>query len=515
VAEREPVVIAVDQGTSSTKAIVVGPDGGIRKRASFAISRKDPAPGAVEQDADEIRDSVVAALTAAVEGESYDVRGIGLSNQRESAVIWDRATGRPLGPVLGWQDRRTAGRVAELEASGWAERIRESTGLTLDPMFSALKLEWLLDRVDPDRVAAARGDIAFGTIDSWLVFALTGEHRIELGNASRTQLLNLDTLDWDDEILDLLRIPRAAMPRVAASDEPTRPLKVDALPEGTRIHAILGDSHAALYAHGVRAPGPVKATYGSGSSIMGLAAPDVTTRETGSGGLVRTIAWGTPEPAFAFEGTIVSTGATVLWLANLLGMEPEQLSSFAQSVPDTQGVALVPAFGGLSAPWWDENATALVCGLGLGTQTAHLARAAFESVVHQTEDLFEAVERLMGVPIDAVLADGGPTRNDWLMQMQADFGQRRVLQSGVAELSATGAAHLAGIGCGIWSAGECLDLAREHRSFDAATDAASADAARSAWAGAVERSRFRPGTTAAASDTENAQNAEFEKENHV
>lgn len=495
--DRVPVVVAVDQGTSSTKAIVVGVDGVIRARAAIGISRKDPAPGHVEQDAIELRDSVIAAVTAAIEGHDFDVRGVGLSNQRESAVIWNRRTGEPLGPVLGWQDRRTASRVAELEASGWDVKIRAKTGLTLDPMFSALKLEWLLDQVDPDRTAASRGDIAFGTIDSWLVYTLTGEHRIELGNASRTQLLGLDSLDWDDEILGLFRIPRAVMPRIAPSNEPTEQIdSIDALPPGTRIHGILGDSHAALYAHGVRGPGQVKATYGSGSSIMGLTAEGAADRGAdGADALVRTIAWGTPEPAFAFEGTIVSTGATVLWLAGLLGIEPSQLSTFAQTVSDTQGVDLVPAFGGLSAPWWDEGAVALISGLGLGTQVAHLARAAFESVVHQTEDVFAAVESRLGAPIEAVLADGGPTQNEWLMQMQADYGQRRVLQSRVAELSATGAAHLAGVGCGLWDDHGCLALQRDRRSFDPVLDPDAARRRRGAWSEAVERSRYRPGAS--------------------
>ncbi|KAA9148935.1 glycerol kinase [Microbacterium lushaniae] len=492
-AERERAVIAVDQGTSSTKAIMIAGDGRILARFAVNISRRDPAPGCVEQDATEIFESVVTAVSRVSELSDADVLGLGLSNQRESAVIWDPRTGEPLGPMLGWQDRRTAARVSELQAQGWADRIRAKTGLNLDPMFSALKLEWLLDQVDPDREAARRGDIAFGTVDSWLVFRLTGEHRIEMGNASRTQLFNLEQRDWDEEILDLFRIPRAVMPRVASSDEPTgRITTIPALAEGVRIHGILGDSHAALYAHGVRTPGHVKATYGSGSSIMGLEAAD--TGDLGSCGLVRTIGWATPEPAFAFEGTIVSTGATVLWLANLVGVEPEQLSTFAQTVADTQGVALVPAFGGLSAPWWDDEAVALVSGLGLGTQVAHLARAAFESIVHQTEDLFSAVEEGLGGSIEAVLADGGPTRNAWLMQMQADYGQRRVLQSEIAELSATGAGHLAGLGCGLWSDDECLTLARERQAFEPAMAPDDARARRDDWRDAVARARFRAPT---------------------
>lgn len=490
-ADRDSVVIAVDQGTSSTKTIIVGMDGRIRNRATVTISRNDPAPGSVEQDAAEIRDSVISALTSVLDAQDVDVRAVGISNQRESALIWDRRTGEPLGPVLGWQDRRTSGRVAELAANGWDERIREKTGLTLDPMFSALKLEWLLDQVDPMREASERGDIAFGTIDSWLVFTLTGEHRIEMGNASRTQLFNLERLDWDNDILRELRIPRAIMPRVAASDEPTAPITgVPCLGDAVRIYGVVGDSHAALYAHGVRGAGQVKATYGSGSSIMGL--EGTQPRKAGGHGLVRTIAWASPEPAFAFEGTIVSTGATVLWLANLLGVETEQLSSFAQAVNDTQGVNLVPAFGGLSAPWWDEDASAIISGLGLGTQAAHLARAAFESVVHQTEDLFVAVEQELGAPIDVVLADGGPTKNPWLMQMQANFGHRRVLQSEVAELSATGAAHLAGVACGLWDEDTCSELPRDRSLFEPEISAERALVHRDAWTAAVARARFRP-----------------------
>lgn len=485
----EHVIISVDQGTSSTKAIMVARDGAIIRRVVRPVGRHDPAPGWVEQSATEIRDSVIEALDEIMRDCDVAVRGVGISNQRESALIWERESGAPLGPMLGWQDRRTAHRVAELASEGWDERIRKSTGLMLDPMFSALKLEWLLDQVDPDRSRSEQGEILFGTVDSWLVFNLTGEHRIEIGNASRTQLLNLRSGDWDDEILDLLRIPRSIMPRVARSDEHTRPITtVPALGEDTRITGVLGDSHAALYAHGVRDPGQVKATYGSGSSIMGL---DSSAGE-GSEGLVRTIAWAAPEPAFAFEGTIVATGATVLWLANLLGMDPEQLSELAQRSDGPHPVDLVPAFGGLSAPWWDEHAVALISGLGLGTRTEHLARAAFESIVHQTEDLFSAVERQLELKIDTVLADGGPTRNAWLMQMQADYGQRLVLQSEVAELSATGAAHMAGVSCGLWSETECLSLERPRREFAPRMPAETAGPLRDRWVDAIARSRFRP-----------------------
>ena len=488
-----PVIVAVDQGTSSTKTIVVDAQGRILSRASVKVSRVDARPGWVEQDAEEIKTSVISAITEALAGldGEVDIRGIGLSNQRESAVVWDRETGKALGPMLGWQDRRTVSRVAEYEDLGWGDIVRRKTGLPLDPMFSALKIQWLLDRVDPDRTASRAGRIAVGTVDSWLVHSLTGEHRIELGNASRTQLLNLESASWDPELLELFQIPIQCMPRLAASSEPTDPVVgVPALPPGTRIYGVLGDSHAALYAHGVRSPGQVKATYGSGSSVMGLLQPGAPAADDGRG-LVRTIAWADPDPVYAFEGTILSTGATLLWLGQLLGMGPGQLSAIAQTVPTSQGVDLVPAFAGLGAPYWDEKAVAVICGFGLGTQPAELAYAAFESVALQTEALFEAVEQLLGARIQTVLTDGGPTQNDWLMQLQADLSQRDIMRSNIAELSATGAAHLAGISSGLWSVNECARLPRETSLFLPGMDPLQSFVRKGRWQSAVARSRDR------------------------
>ena len=489
-----PVIVAVDQGTSSTKTIVVDAGGRILSRASVKISRSDPQPGWVEQNAAEITTSVTRSLTQAVDalydngGGEFDIRGVGLSNQRESAVVWNRATGEALGPMLGWQDRRTAGRVREFDDLGWSELVRRKTGLPLDPMFSALKIQWLLDRVDPERVLATAGQVAVGTVDSWIVYCLTNEHRIETGNASRTQLLNLETAQWDPELLELFRIPFQCLPRIAASNEPTDPIRgVAALPADTRIYGVLGDSHAALFAHGIRAPGQVKATFGTGSSIMGLMSPGAPD-ENDHRGLVQTIAWANPEPAYAFEGTILSTGATLLWLAQLLGLEVEQLNNLAQSASTSQGVDLVPAFAGLGAPYWDEKAVAVLSGFGLGTTAAELAHAAFESVALQTEDLLGAAERA-GAPIETVLADGGPTQNDWLMQLQADLSQREVVRSNTSELSATGAAHLAGISAGLWTVDECARLPRDSSIFLPKMDCESSLLRRERWRSAVSRSR--------------------------
>jgi glycerol kinase len=487
---RIPVVVAVDQGTSATKAVVIDHAGSIISRASVRVSRRDPRPGWVEQDPIEIRDSVIGAVETALDGLEVGVHGVGLSNQRESAVIWDRADGTPLGPLLGWQDRRTAPRAESLLDAGRAQRVRQVTGLPLDPMFSALKMQWLLDQVDPDRSRARAGRIAVGTVDSWLVWTLTGEHRIEMGNASRTQLLNLRTLDWDEELLELFDIPRRALPRLARSDEPTEPLSPFGIGQDARVCAVLGDSHAALYAHGARRPGRVKATYGSGSSLMGLL-DDMPAEAAGRGaGLVRTIAWADPNPAYAFEGTILSTGATILWLADVLGITPDELSKLAQSTTDSGGVDLIPAFSGLGAPWWDDKAVATISGMGLGTSAAELAHAAFESLALQTDDVLAAAESFLGATIEEVLVDGGPTQNDWLMQKQADLSQRRVVRSNITELSATGAADLAGTACGFWTAAECAALGRDRSSFLPRVSANIAHQRRNRWHQAIDRSRL-------------------------
>lgn len=486
-----PAILAIDQGTSSTKAVVIGAQGQVLGKTSVKIARHDPKPGYVEQDAAEILQSVRIAIDRVLSGIDVRILGLGLSNQRESAVIWDRRTGQPLGPVLGWQDRRTSAIVAKHEADGLGAIIQEKTGLPLDPMFSALKLQWLLDQVDPDRRAAKRGDIAIGTIDSWLISQLTGEHRIETGNASRTQLLNLHTMTWDPELLQEFRIPEQCLPRIAGSGEPSKPIVgVDKLAPDTRFHGVLGDSHAALFAQGVREAGAVKATYGSGNSIMGLEGSAKS--HPLSFGLARTVAWQLDEPVYALEGTVLSTGATVLWLSELLGVEPEVLSELAQSTPDSQGVDLVPAFAGIGAPWWDDKAVASLSGFGLGTSRPQIARAAFDSIVLQTEDVFAAMERCTGQTISTVLVDGGPTQNPWLMQLQADMSQRTVVRNEIAELSASGAAYLAGIGCELWSSEIENSIAKTTTTFSPQITSVMAATRQNTWHSALARARLRP-----------------------
>lgn len=489
--QSQAAVLAVDQGTSSTKAVLVGENGAVLGKSSIPISRRDPRPGWVEQSATQVRDSVIEALSTIMNDTAASIVGVGISNQRESALIWSRDSGGPLGPMLGWQDRRTADRATVLARRGLAESVRSKTGLPLDAAFSALKFQWLLDQIDPNRTLARAGRIAVGTVDCWIVHCLTGEHRIEIGNASRTQLLNLESTDWDDDLLDLFNIPRQCLPRIADSNEPSLPIREVPLLDGVRIHGVLGDSHAALFAHGARTSGQVKATYGSGGSVMGLT--ETLAAETPSSGLVQTIAWGLGEPKFAFEGTALSLGATLVWLSEMLGVELSQLSNQARQ--GAEGIDVVPAFTGLGAPYWDEQATALIAGLGLGTSAADVARGAFESVVLQIEALLRAAESDLKLSIDTLLADGGPTSNDWLMQTQADLSQRSVLRSNLAELSALGSAYLAGLSCDFWGESECLELPRDQSAFRPDIPPEIASSRWSRWEAAVQRSMFRPATS--------------------
>ena len=490
------VIVAVDQGTSSTKALAVDVAGNVVGWASVPIGLAHPRAGWVEQNADEIADSVVEAIRQALEDTpSAVVAGLALSTQRESAVLWDRVTGEAIGPVLGWQDRRTLDAARILEASGHGGLVRSLSGLPIDPMFSALKFAWLLDHVDPDRARAAAGELALGTVDAWLVHRLTGEFRIEAGNASRTALLDLATLDWSDELLELFRIPRAALPRIAASTEPAGP--VTALPsvlDGVRIHAVLGDSHAALFGHGARTPGAVKVTLGTGSSIMGL----VDSLDDAPAGLVTTIGWVDAVPAYAFEGNILSTGGTLVWLAELFGVTAADIAELAREAAASaspsdadpaHGVDLVPAFSGLGAPWWDETARAVICGFDLATTQADLARAALESVALQIEDVLAAAEDAGGARLGTILIDGGPASNDHLVQLLADLSQREVRRPDVAGLSALGAAHLAGIGAGVWTDADVLGFDRRSTLFTPALDPAAAAARRDRWHRAVGLSR--------------------------
>lgn len=479
------LVLAIDQGTSATKAIVMDVAGRVIARASVPVAQSHPRPGWVEQDPNELYQSVLSAMARVMRGVTGTVVSIGVSSQRESAVAWERSTGLPQGPMLGWQDRRTSGEAQRLKQEGVGATVRAVTGLPVDPMFSALKFAWLLDDVDPDRRRSRAGEIVVGTVDSWLLACLTGEHRIEVGNASRTQLLSLATAQWDDDMLALFGVPRQALPEVVSSVSSSAPVDgVIGVPPGARVTGVLGDSHAALYGHGVREPGRVKATYGTGSSIMGL----MSGARTALSGPVATIAWGTDALTYAFEANILSSGSTVAWLANVLGVDPASIAMLAEAATDSD-VFFVPAFAGLGAPWWDDAAEAVIVGLDLGSGRADLARAALESIPLQIEDALAAAERETGADIDTILADGGPSANGWLMQRQADISQRRVVASAVAELSAVGVAHLAGTTVGMFDDSRLADSPHDGTVYQPQWISQVADARRHAWTAAVARSR--------------------------
>ena len=483
------LILAIDQGSSSTKALLVDRHGAVAASAAVAVGTQFPRPGWVEQSAAEIADSVRVAVRDCLVGQDPSrVAALGFSTQRESLLLWERSTGAAVGPLISWQDQRTAADCDALLRAGHADVVRERSGLPLDPMFSATKARWLLDHTG-DRRRADSGDLCLGTVDSWLLFQFGagehGDHVTEVGNAARTQLMNIHTREWDPELIELFSVPATVLPRIAPSTGPyggTRGL--DPLPDGVPITAVLGDSHAALFAHAGWEPGTVKATYGTGSSVMGMTPPGTDPGQ----GLCLTVAWQEENlPSYAAEGNIRSSGSTLAWLARAVDSTPAELAALAADAA-ADGVHLVPAFSGLGAPWWDRSAVGTISGLTLGTGLPQLARAALESIAFQVQDVVAAMDRI--VPVDVLLADGGAAANPVLMQLQADVSGRRVERADEADLSALGAAHLAGLQAGLWTRAEVKGLSRERVVFRPEWSPDSRSAAAAAWRAAVRRSRL-------------------------
>lgn len=480
-----PYVLALDEGTTNAKALAVAADGTVLAAGSAPVPVSYPQPGWVEQDAEDIWRAQSAAIAACLDGVGGAPEGIAISNQRESVVCWDARSGRALGPVLGWQDSRTAEFCDWLRSPEREFSVAATTGLSLDPMFSAPKMRYLLDRVGaamPDDVRHAR----IGTIDAWLVARLSGQdsYVIEAGNASRTLLMDLATLQWSEEMCALFGVPAARLPRIVASNADFGATAgLDALPDGVPIVGVLGDSHAALFGHGCRTTSEGKATYGTGSSVMVPSGADRSVRP----GVSTTLAWLTDRPMYGHEGNIVASGTAMDWTARLLGVAPGRaLDELAAAVPDSAGVSLVPAFTGLGAPWWDRRAVGLVAGLTAATERGHLARAALESVAHQIADVVEA---LGAGDLTVLHADGGATASRLLMQTQADLLSRDVVVSANAEVSALGAALMGFTRLG-W------DLPAPEggagRRYRPALDEPARAAARSRWGQALARSRLVP-----------------------
>lgn len=474
----DALILALDQGTTNSKALLVDAvSGTVVSTGARPVGIAFPGPGEVEQDAEDIWAATLAAIGDCLDAaDDPPLAGVAISNQRESVAIWDAVTGEPLGPVLGWQDARTAAECADL--ADRADLVRGRTGLPLDPMFSAPKMRWLLDR------APAGSDPRVGTVETFLAHRLTGELVAEAGNASRTLLASLETCDWDPDLMAIFGIPRHRLAPVVRSDARvgvTRPgLR---LPVGVPVLAMLADSHAALYFHGGGAPGRGKATYGTGSSVM-VPAPG----RTAPGGVAATLAWLTDRPLYAREGNILASGAAIAWMADLLtGGDVAALGGLAESRESTSAV-FVPAFSGLGAPYFDRRATGLLAGITGGTGPADLARAVLESVAHQVADVVEAVEADGEVALEVLHTDGGATASALLMRIQADLLGREVRVSRTAEASALGAARMAASALGATAGWTALEGPEEAR-VAPRMGSAERGRRRRRWREAVRRAR--------------------------
>lgn len=491
-----PVVLALDQGTTSSRAILFDGEGAPLGAAQKEFNQSYPRPGWVEHDANEIWSSqsgVMSEALAAANVSSRDVTAIGITNQRETTILWDRKTLQPVAPAIVWQDRRTAEAVDAVRArAGSEELVVGRSGLVLDAYFSASKLAWLLEHVEGARARAERGELAFGTVDSWLVARLTrGEvHVTDVSNASRTMLLGVHSLDWDDDLLALWNIPRAVLPRIVGSSEVVGHV-ADGLPcAGVPIAGIAGDQQAATFGQACFAPGQAKSTYGTGAFLV------LNTGDTpvpSHHRLLTTVAWKLgDEVRYALEGSIFMAGAIVQWLRDGLGVirRSEDVEALATSVPDTGDVVLVPAFAGLGAPHWDPYARGTIVGMTRGTTAAHIARAALESIAFQVADVIDAMAADAPAPLTELRVDGGAARNDLLMQEQADVLGVPVVRPSVTETTALGAAYLAGLATGVWAGPD--DVAahwREERRFEPAADVGSVAHRRDRWRAAVERAK--------------------------
>lgn len=487
------MLLALDQGTTSSRAILFTDRGEVAAVAQREVTQIYPRAGWVEHDAEEILASQLAVMREAVEAAgSRPIAAVGITNQRETTVVWDRSTGRPIHHAIVWQDRRTAPACERLKAAGHEAMVRDRCGLVFDPYFSAAKIAWILDHVPGARIRAQRGELAFGTVDSWLTWHLTGgiTHVTDASNASRTSLFNLHTGDWDDEMLALFDVPRAVLPTVVPSSGVVGYVDAGLPGGGLPISGLAGDQQAALFGQACFEPGQVKNTYGTGCFLLMNTG---STPATSHHGLLTTVAWRLGDRlTYALEGSVFIAGAAVQWLRDGLGFfeHSGDIEALAASVPDTDGVYFVPAFVGLGAPHWDPHARGTIVGITPGTTRAHLARAALESMAFQTLDVTEAMARDAGASRVELRVDGGASANDLLLQIQADVLQAAVVRPAVTETTALGAAMLAGLGVGLYTGLEQIaeSWAAERR-FRPQADALEVSRRVSDWRRAVGRSR--------------------------
>lgn len=486
-------ILALDQGTSSSRAIVFD-----EKGTTCAVAQKEfrqifPKSGWVEHDPHEIwssQASVIAEAITTLDINGLNIAGIGITNQRETTIVWDSETEEPIYNAIVWQDRRTSDYCDELKKQGVTDMIRQKTGLIIDAYFSATKIKWILDNVPGARKRAEKGKLLFGTVDTWLIWRLTrGEvHVTDVSNASRTMLFNINTLEWDQELLDLFGIPRSMMPEVKSSSEVYGHTKTTIFAHKVPISGIAGDQQAALFGQMCTEPGMVKNTYGTGCFLlMNSGEKPILSKNN----LITTIAWKIGDKVnYALEGSIFVGGSVVQWLRDGLHIinSSSEVEALASQVPDTGGVYFVPALTGLGAPWWDQYARGTIIGISRGTTTAHIARAALEGIAYQTLDITAAMSRDAGIPLKELKVDGGASRNNLLMQFQADILGTRVIRPKVVETTAMGAAYLAGLAVGYWSS---IDEIRKQwqidRVFEPSWEEEKVLQAKEGWRDAVKR----------------------------
>ena len=488
-------VLALDQGTTGSTALVVDPDGQVTGRGYAELPQHFPRPGWVEHDPDQIWQTTVKALQQALSvagAQPSEVAAVGITNQRETTILWERASGQPLHHAIVWQCRRTAGFCDQLKAEGAEAEFRRKTGLVLDAYFSGTKIRWLLDQVAGARQRAERGELAFGTVDSWLLWQLTGGaiHATDPSNASRTLCFNIHTLEWDEELCKRLGVPMAVLPKVLPSAGVFGVTAAGGpLPSGIPVAGIAGDQQAALFGQACVEPGMAKNTYGTGCfALLNTGERAVASQR----GLLTTVAWTLDgRTSYALEGAVFVAGAAVQWLRDGLGIiaKAAETQALAESVADTGGVYLVPAFVGLGAPYWDPYARGTLIGLTRGTTRAHIARAALEAIAYQSRDVLDTMTEESGVPIRTLRVDGGAAANDFLCQFQADLLDVEVLRPVVTETTGIGAAYLAGVGAGLWKSRELGARWKLGRRFTPAMPPAARQAAYDGWRRAVERSR--------------------------
>lgn len=484
-------IVALDQGTSSSRAIVFNRKGEAKAVCQKEFTQHFPQPGMVEHDPMEIWATEYAVMTEAVTSLGLggaDIAAIGITNQRETTIIWDAATGKPICNAIVWQDRRTSEYCDSLKEAGLTEMIRSKTGLIIDAYFSGTKIRWILENVPGARERAERGELRFGTVDSWLVWNLTGghEHVTDVSNASRTMLFNIHTLQWDAELLDILGVPLSMMPQVKSSSEVYG--RTSLLGEDVPVSGIAGDQQAALFGQMCTEQGAVKNTYGTGCFLlMNTGEKPIVSKNN----LLTTIAWKLDgRVTYALEGSIFVAGSVVQWLRDGLGIirSSSEVEALAASVTDAGGVYMVPALTGLGAPYWDQYAKGSIHGITRGTTAAHIARAALEGIAFQTMDIVSAMEKDAGVPLGELKVDGGASRNNLLMQFQSDVLGTKVVRPLVTETTALGAAYLAGLAVGFWkSIDEVKRQWQAERIFTPTMAPDLVALAKKGWADAVDR----------------------------